>query len=35
MSVRIDVPFGHQNLIVKWPLADPDGCARFIRGLTQ
>ncbi|MCD5997599.1 transposase, partial [Pseudomonas sp. CDFA 602] len=35
MSVSIDVPFGHQNLTVKWPLADPDGCARFIRGLTQ
>ncbi|WP_231994294.1 IS66-like element accessory protein TnpA [Pseudomonas syringae group genomosp. 3] len=35
MSVSIDVPFGHQNLIVKWPLTDPDGCARFIRGLTQ
>jgi transposase-like protein len=35
MPVSIDVPFGHQNLTVKWPLADPDGCARFIRGLTQ
>ena len=35
MSVSIDVLFGDQNLTVKWPLADPDGCTRFIRGLTQ
>ena len=32
---RIDVSFGQQALIVTWPISDPDGCARFIRSLSQ
>ncbi|MDI3275926.1 transposase [Pseudomonas sp. AL03] len=35
VSVTIEVPFGQQNLTVKWPSSDPDGCARFIRELAQ
>ena len=31
----IELPLGEQSLIVKWPTCDPEGCARFIRGLTQ
>jgi transposase len=31
----IEVPFGQQKLIVKWPSSDPEGCARFIRVLAQ
>ena len=34
-SVSIEVPFGQQNLTVTWPSSDPDGCARFIRGLAK
>jgi len=34
-SVSIDVPFGQKALTVKWPATDPEGCARFVRGLTQ
>ena len=33
MSVSIEIPFRQQNLTVKWPSSDPDGCARFIREL--
>jgi hypothetical protein len=32
-SVSIDVPFGQKALTVKWPATDPEGCARFVRGL--
>lgn len=35
MFVTIEVPFGQQNLTVKWPSTDPVGCARFIRELAQ
>lgn len=31
----IKLPLGQQTLTVKWPISDPEGCARFIRGLTQ
>jgi transposase len=33
MPVSIEVVFGQQTLTVKWPSSDPEGCARFIRGL--
>ncbi|MBJ2219248.1 MULTISPECIES: IS66-like element accessory protein TnpA [Pseudomonas] len=32
-SVIIELPFGEQTLTIKWPSSDPEGCARFIRGL--
>jgi transposase len=35
ISVNIEVPYGQQNLTVKWPSADPVGCARIIRELAQ
>jgi transposase-like protein len=35
MSVSIEVPFGQQKLTVKWPFSDPDGCARFVRELSE
>jgi hypothetical protein len=31
----IELPLGQQTLSVKWPSSDPEGCARFIRGLAQ
>ena len=31
----IELPFGEQSMSVKWPTSDPEGCARFVRGLTQ
>lgn len=34
-SVIIELPFGEQTLTVKWPTSDPEGCARFVRELTQ
>ena len=34
-SAVIDMPFGDQSITVKWPTSDPEGCARFVRGLTQ
>ncbi|PPV39480.1 IS66-like element accessory protein TnpA [Ectopseudomonas oleovorans] len=34
-SVIIELPVGQQALTVKWPSSDPEGCARFIRGLTR
>ena len=33
--VIIELPLGQQTLTVKWPASDPDGCARFVHGLTQ
>ncbi|CAH0325184.1 MULTISPECIES: IS66-like element accessory protein TnpA [Pseudomonas] len=32
-SAIIELALGEQSLIVKWPTSDPDGCARFVRGL--
>ena len=32
-SIRIDVPSEHGSLVVNWPVNDPEGCARFVRGL--
>ena len=34
-SLVIELPFGEQTLIVKWPTSDPEGCARFVCELTQ
>lgn len=34
-SVSIELPCGQRTMTVKWPASDPDGCARFVRGLTQ
>lgn len=34
-TVKIDVPCGHGQLVVNWPANDPEGCARFVRGLTR
>ncbi|MCY1312311.1 Transposase [compost metagenome] len=31
----IEIPFRQQTLTVSWPASDPDGCARFIRGLAK
>lgn len=32
---NIEIAFGKKTLMVSWPTSDPDGCARFVRGLTQ
>ena len=34
-SVMIELPLGEQAITVKWPASAPEGCARFVRGLTQ
>lgn len=34
-SVIIELPFGEQIITVKWPSSDPEGCVRFVRGLTS
>ncbi|MEB0008551.1 transposase [Pseudomonas sp. RTB3] len=34
-TIKVDVPCGQGRLIVNWPASDPEGCARFVRGLTQ
>ncbi|EKT4454811.1 IS66-like element accessory protein TnpA [Pseudomonas sp. yb_9] len=31
----IEIPFKQHTLTVTWPSVDPDGCARFIRGLVK
>ncbi|BDM22234.1 IS66-like element accessory protein TnpA [Pseudomonas shirazica] len=31
----IVLPLGDKSITVKWPSSDPDGCARFIRSLSQ
>lgn len=31
----IELPLGEQSITVKWPTSDPEGCARFVHGLTQ
>jgi len=33
--VIIELPLGAQSVTVKWPASDPEGCARFVRGLAQ
>ena len=33
--LTIELPLGEQTITVKWPTSDPEGCARFVRGLTQ
>ena len=35
LSVIIELPFGEQTITVKWPSSDPEGCARFVRGLAS
>ncbi|WP_443192418.1 IS66-like element accessory protein TnpA [Pseudomonas indica] len=30
----IELSLGEQAVTVKWPASDPEGCARFVRGLT-
>jgi len=34
-AVVITFPMGVKPIMVKWPVSDPDGCARFIRSLSQ
>jgi hypothetical protein len=34
-SISIEIPYEQGALTVKWPAADPAGCARFLRGLTR
>ena len=34
-AVIIELPLGEQSITVKWPASDPEGCARFVRGLAQ
>ncbi|MCD5975602.1 IS66-like element accessory protein TnpA [Pseudomonas quasicaspiana] len=31
----VELSLGQQTLTVKWLISDPEGCARFVRGLTQ
>lgn len=31
----IELLLGEQSITVKWPTTDPQGCARFVRGLSQ
>lgn len=31
----IELRLSQQTLTVKWPISDPEGCPRFIRGVTQ
>jgi transposase-like protein len=31
----IELPLGEQSITVKWPTTDPEGCARFVRELSQ
>ena len=33
--VVIVLPLGSKSITVKWPASDPEGCARFIRSLSQ
>ena len=34
-SVTIELPMTGQVITVKWPVSDPEGCAQFIRAVTQ
>lgn len=31
----IEIPLGPQTLRMSWTITDPEGCARFVRGLFQ
>jgi transposase-like protein len=31
----IEISLGEQFIAVKWPVADPEGCARFVRELAK
>lgn len=33
-SAIIELPLGEQPITVRWPISDPEGCARFVRGLS-
>lgn len=33
--VSIEIPLRQQSITVSWPASDPDGCARFICGLSK
>ncbi len=33
--ISIEIPIGPQTLRMRWPISDPEGCARFVRGLSQ
>ena len=33
--ISIEIPIGPQTLTMSWPISDPEGCARFVRGLSQ
>lgn len=35
VSITIEIPFGHQQLTVKWPSSDPERCARFVHELAR
>ena len=35
VAVIIELPLGEQSVTVKWPASDPEGFARFVRGLAQ
>lgn len=35
LPVTFEIPIGQQSIIVNWPSLEPDGCARFIRGLVR
>ena len=34
-SVSLELPCADGMLTVKWPVSDPDGCARFVRGVMR
>ena len=34
-SVIIELPMAGQVITVKWPTSDPEGCAQFIRAVSQ
>ncbi|MFJ5235623.1 IS66-like element accessory protein TnpA [Pseudomonas neuropathica] len=34
-AVVITLPLGDKPITIRWPSSDPDGCARFIRSLSQ
>ena len=34
-TIKIELQCGQGQLVVNWPVNDPEGCARFVRGLFQ
>ena len=34
-AVVMAPPLGDKSITVKWPISNPDGCARFFRSLSQ